>query len=58
MKTVDQSSHDKIAEAVKWLASTPRDQRGPAIVELQGRFGLSPAEACNVCRDLYRARSI
>ncbi|RUX97157.1 MULTISPECIES: hypothetical protein [unclassified Mesorhizobium] len=40
----------KLAEAAKWLAETPRAGRGSAVPEMQQRFGLSVAEACEVCR--------
>lgn len=49
----------KIDEAAKWLAVTPRSQRGPAVPEVQRRFGLTAAEACEAVRQagLIRARA-
>lgn len=48
-----------IQKAAKWLAVTPRSQRGHAIPELQKRFGLTAAQAVDAIRaaDLIKARS-
>lgn len=48
-----------IDEAAKWLAQTPRHQRGPAVPELKSRFGLNALEACAAIREanLMRARA-
>lgn len=36
---------DPVADAVAWLADTPRSQRGSAIPELRHRFGLTLDQA-------------
>ena len=46
------TSSAMIEEAIVWLANTPRSQRGPAVPELQRRFGLSAAEAVAVIREV------
>jgi hypothetical protein len=48
-----------VAEAARWLTTTPREQRGHAVPELQKRFGLSAVEACAAIREanLRRARA-
>lgn len=48
---LDHESSAQIDEAAAWLAKTPRDQRGPAVPELQRRFGLSATEACAAIRE-------
>ncbi|WP_189379717.1 hypothetical protein [Mesorhizobium sp. M4B.F.Ca.ET.013.02.1.1] len=46
------SEADKLAKAARWLAETPRAERGSAAVPaLQRRFGLSVAEACEIIRE-------
>lgn len=49
----------KIAEAAQWLSITPRSQRGAAVPEVQRRFGLNAAEACEAIREaaLIHARA-
>jgi hypothetical protein len=46
-----------IDEAACWLVATPRYQRGPAMQELRVRFGLSPLQATQACREANLARA-
>src|SRR5690606_27148316 len=48
---LDHESTAVIDEAARWLATTPRSQRGPAVGELRRRFGLSAVETCAAIRE-------
>lgn len=48
-----------IGEAARWIFETPRDKRGPVVVELRNRFGLTAKEAVDAVGEanLIRARA-
>lgn len=46
-----------IGEAARWLISTPSAQRKrPVIPLLVAMFGLTPAQACEACREAHAIR--
>ncbi|MFB9979443.1 hypothetical protein ACFSQQ_14645 [Mesorhizobium kowhaii] len=60
MTGLDHEHSAAIDTAAEWLAKSSRDRiRRPIITELRERYGLSVAEACEVCREanLRRARA-
>jgi hypothetical protein len=57
---IDHEHSAAIDQASAWLSQTSRDRLGkPIIPALRERFGLSLAEACDVCRqaNLRRQRA-
>jgi hypothetical protein len=52
MTGCDHETSSAIDVAAEWLSQNPRDRIGrPIIPELRERFGLSVADACEVCRE-------
>lgn len=60
MTGCDREHSEAIEIAAQWLSQHPRDRIGrPIILLLRQRFGLTVAEACEVCKEanLRRARA-
>ncbi|MER8453101.1 hypothetical protein NKG60_24455 [Mesorhizobium sp. M1428] len=59
MTGCDNEHSEAIEKATQWLSQHPRDRIGRPIPLLRQRFGLTIAEACEVCKEanLRRARA-